>query len=160
MFRRTGHLDVLAFFHRAMLEPVVLGRAVRIGISAIETDALQGRGDETEVTLIGELQAEEVGIIRIDGLGDFVLHRFSVFVQETCRDVRVIGRFPFLVHNDILHILVEKAKAHQSHALEIVFTTEVEVIGSGRLQVGITESCFLLGDVVMDARHKCRILGT
>ena len=54
-----------------MIELMVLGRTVRIGISAIETDALQGRGDETEVTLIGELKAEEVGIIRIDGLGDF-----------------------------------------------------------------------------------------
>ena len=38
---------------------------MRIGVSSVKADALQGRGDESEVALVREFYSEQVGVARI-----------------------------------------------------------------------------------------------
>ena len=53
---------------------------MRIGVSSVKADALQGRGDESEVALVREFYSEQVGVARILGLCESSIYIALIFV--------------------------------------------------------------------------------
>ncbi len=87
VLRATRHLDIFGVVKRAMLKLMVARAAVGIGISTVETNALQRRSDETEVALVSHLNAKESCVVGVDGLGNLVFGCLAVGVEQSCGDI-------------------------------------------------------------------------
>ena len=61
--------EAQAAFILASFEVEVIYPGVRIGVSSVETDALQGRGNETEVALIGYFHTQQISIAGVARAG-------------------------------------------------------------------------------------------
>ena len=120
-----------------------------ISIGSVETDTLQGRGDKAEIALVRELYAEQVGVTRILGLREASIYITLVFVVG-CSLCRSIDSF----------FIVENTGTDQTDATEIIVGAQVEVVGHGRFQFGISDSDFIVGALDVYARYKSRIFGT
>ena len=82
---------------------------MRIGVSSVKADALQGRGDESEVALVREFYSEQVGVARILGLCESSIYIALIFV---------VGAD--LVYDEIIDFLVEDTGTDQTDAAEII----------------------------------------
>ena len=122
---------------------------MRIGVSSVKADALQGRGDESEVALVREFYSEQVGVARILGLCES-----SIYITL----ILVVGAD--LVYDEIIDFLVEDTSTDQTDAAEIIVGAQVEVVGCGRFQFRITDGDFIIGALDVYARYKSRVLGT
>ena len=96
MLRRSR--EAQAAFILASFEVEVIYPGVRIGVSSVETDALQGRGNETEVALIGYFHTQQISIAGVARLAEFSIGGSVVAIVAQC-----------LVYNEVINLLVEDA---------------------------------------------------
>lgn len=137
-----------AAFILASFEVEVIYPGVRIGVSSVETDALQGRGNETEVALIGYFHTQQISIAGVARLAEFSIGGSVVAIVAQC-----------LVYNEVVNLLVEDAGTDETDTFEIIFTTQIEVIGECRLQSRITEEISLSLRLIVMLGAKAEYLG-
>ena len=146
MLRRSR--EAQAAFILASFEVEFIYPGVRIGVSSVETDALQGRGNETEVALIGYFHTQQISIAGVARLAEFSIGGSVVAIVAQC-----------LVYNEVVNLLVEDAGTDETDTFEIIFTTQIEVIGECRLQSRITEGNLVVAALNCDVGRQGGVLG-
>ena len=104
------------------------GRRRLLSFSRPSKLTLSTRGNETEVALIGYFHAQQISIAGVARLAEFSIGGSVVAIVAQS-----------LVYNEVVNLLVEDAGTDETDTFEIIFTTQIEVIGECRLQFRITE---------------------
>ena len=146
MLRRAWHAQV--FLILAAFEVEVFHTGVGVGVRSVETYTFQSGSNEAEVALVGQLYTHQVGVARILGLGEAGVGVTLVFV---------VGAH--LVYDEVVYLLVEDAGTDETDTFEIIFTTQIEVIGECRLQSRITEGNLVVAALNCDVGRQGGVLG-
>ena len=137
MLRRSREAQTA--FILASFEVEVIYPGIRIGVCSVETDAFQCGSDESEVTLIGQFYSQQIGVAGVFGLGELLV--FVVLIGVVTDD---------LIDDKVIDLFVENTCADQTDTFEVVVCAEVEVVGDGRSQVGVTHNQFIVTAVDVD----------
>ena len=145
MLRRTRQAQTA--FILTSLEVEVIHAGVRVSVCSVEADALQGRGYETEIALIGYLHTQQVGVTRVTRLAELGIRGAVVIVVAHS-----------LVYDEIIDFLVEDTGTDKTDALEVILTAQVEVIRNGGFQARITQRDGVVATLNRNIRCQGRIL--
>lgn len=135
-----------SFLVLTTFEVEVVHLGVGVGVRTIETDTFQCGGDEAEVALIGQFYAQQVGVAGVFGLGELLV--FVVLIGVVTDN---------LIDDKVIDLFVENTCADQTDTFEVVVCAEVEVVGDGRGQVGVTHHQFVVAAVDVDTGDQCRV---
>ena len=117
-----------------------------VGVCTVETDTFQCGSNEAEVALIGQFYAQQVGVAGVFGLGELLV--FVVLIGVVTDD---------LIDDKVIDLLVEDTCADQTDTFEVIVCAEVEVVGDGRGQVGVTHHQFVVAAVDVDTGDQCGV---